>query len=395
MFTSRTAARASRVIKAPRHQFQPRRFESSQNASVTQSKPASSGAISGGIAGAATAALLGYAWYHFSGTKTLVGTAKQGQAYIQEAQAKFKEQVQDKAPNPNEALRWLRQVTTYYAGFLPGASGIVNSTFDDLDKIREKHGDEVDKIVSQAYEELKGVSNKGMSLQTAQQGWEVLQKHIQQILELASDAAEDIINNHPQLKQAVGGNIQKLKQYGEAYGPEAKKQYEETKDQIKDVMKGGISSDTVNKLRKLIEEKVQQVQKMGDDLWNKGMESLSSNPKAKELLENSKDALKQGNVAELFEKAKNSSSEDLQKYVDQAKEKASKASGGGVDQYMKMIPGGDQIFSRLGQLQDVAKAKGPEAQKLLESTMKELSDVLSKKSEEAKKLGGEAKKEAK
>jgi len=137
---------------------------------------------------------------------------------------KFKEQVQEKAPSPNEALRWLRQVSTYYAGFIPGASGFVNTTFDDLDKVRAKHGDEVDKIVSEAYEEMKKLTNKDMNLQTAQEAWEVIQKHTARIAELAGDAFEDILDNHPQLKSAVGDNISKLKQMGENYGPQAKEE---------------------------------------------------------------------------------------------------------------------------------------------------------------------------
>ena len=55
------------------------------------------------------------------------------------------------------------------------------------------------------------------------QAWEVLQKHIKRIAELAGDAAEDIIENHPKLKKAVGDNLDKIKQYGDSYGPEAKK----------------------------------------------------------------------------------------------------------------------------------------------------------------------------
>jgi phage tail protein X len=180
--------------------------------------------MSGAVAGAASALAVGYGWYWYSGTKSVVNTAQEAKQYMNSAQQQFKKQFQEKAPEPNEALRWLRQVTTYYAGFLPGASGFVNSTFDDLDKIREKHGDEVDKIVGDAYAELKQVTSKGgADLKTAQQSWEVIQKYTSQILELAGDAAEDIINNHPKLKEAVGGNLDKLKEYGDAYGPEAKK----------------------------------------------------------------------------------------------------------------------------------------------------------------------------
>jgi hypothetical protein len=249
--------RASRALRASKHQL---RFQSTNSPS-----PPTSGALTGAIAGGATAFALGYGWYWYSGARSVVNTAQQTKVYIDSTQKQFQKQFQEKAPSPNEALRWLRQVSTYYAGFLPGASALVNSTFDDLDSIRDKHGDEVDKIVGEAYDELKGISNKPINLATAQQAWEILQKHIKRIGELAGDAAEDIINNHPQLKNAVGGNIDKLKQYGEAYGPEAKKAYEDTKNQITDIVKSGVSAESVDKIRKLVQEKVEQLKKLGDE----------------------------------------------------------------------------------------------------------------------------------
>jgi len=389
--------RTSRAIRVPRRRIQSSRFQST-GPSTTQSNPA----VTGAVAGAAASVILGYAWYHFSGTKSVVQTAKQTKQYMQSAQDQFKKQVQDKAPDPNEALRWLRQVSTYYAGFIPGASGFVETTFDDLDKIRSKHGDEVDKIVGEAYEELKGVSQKDLSLSTAQQAWEVIQKHTKRIAELAGDAAEDILNNHPQIKNAVGGSIDQLKSMGDSYGPEAKKQVEETWDQIKDIVKGGLSADSAIKIKKLVEDKTQQLKKMGDELWKKGMEQakpyLDKNPQVKEIVENNADALKKGNFQELYEKIKQAvesgSTGDLEKYVKSAKDKAQEKVGG-LDQYAKMIPGGDQVWSKFGQLQDIAKSKGPEAQKLMEDTVKEIGDILSKKSEQAKKLGEKAKNEAK
>jgi hypothetical protein len=181
--------------------------------------------------------------------------------------------------------------------------------------------------------------------------------------------------------------------------------YEDTVNKIKDVVKGGVSVESAEKLRKLVQEKVEQLKKIGDEAWKKGLEQakpyLDKNPKVKELIENNADALKQGNAGELFEKAKQAvndgSTEDLEKYVDQAKKKAEKTLGGGVgglEQYLNKLPGGGDVFKKLQNLQEVAKAKGPEAQKLLEQTVKEIGDVLNKKSDEAKKIAEEAKKES-
>ena len=400
MQASRTVVRASRQARCFKHQFRQTRLESTSTTSNSGSS--SSPALIGALSGAAASVIVGYGWYQYSGTAKLVNTAKETQNYVLSAQQKFKQQVQEKAPSPNEALRWLRQVSTYYAGFVPGASGFVNTTFDDLEKVRGKHGEEVDKIVSEAYDELKGLAKQDMSLQTAQQAWEVIQKHTERIAKLAGDAAEDILENHPQLKASVGDNIKKMKQMGDQYGPQAKEQVEKTWNEIRDAAKNGINPETVDKIRKIVQEKVEQVQKLGDEAWQKGLEQakplLEKSPKVKQLIEENVDVLKQGNIAELWNKVKDavnsSDTGDLEQYVKQAKDKAQQAVGGGGDwdQYLKLIPGLGGLGSHIQQMQQIASAKGPEAKKLVEATMKDFEQVLSKRSEEAKKLADEARK---
>src|ERR1700761_4601839 len=142
MLSSRSALRTTRALRVVKRQPQKSRFQSTDSSST-----ASNPALTGGIAGGLTALIGGYAWYHFSGAKTVVKTTKETQAYLKSAQEQFKKQIQEKAPSPSEGLKWLRQVSTYYAGFVPGASYYVNTAFDDLDKIHGKHGQEVDQII--------------------------------------------------------------------------------------------------------------------------------------------------------------------------------------------------------------------------------------------------------
>jgi len=237
-----------------------------------------------------------------------------------------------------------------------------------------------------------------------QKSWEILEKYLKQLSELASDSASEILSNHPELKEKVGGNLDQLKAMGDKYGPEAKKQVDETWNQISDIIKSGVSTDTVDKIRKLVEEKTQLVKKVGDDLWKKGMDQakpyLDKSPQAKELVEKNADALKQGNVAQLYTAIKESvgsgNMDQLEKYVKEATEKT-KQSGMGQDiqKYAKMIPGGDQILPKLSQLQEAAKKHGDEAEKILKDTYKEIADVLSKRINEAEKLADKAKKDAK
>jgi hypothetical protein len=89
--------------------------------------------------------------------------------------------------------------------------------------VRKRHGPEVDNIVSEAYGELRDASKNGMNLQTAGQVYQTLMKHVQRLLELGKDAAEDVLENHPQLKDKLGGSADQLKQLGEQIGPKAKK----------------------------------------------------------------------------------------------------------------------------------------------------------------------------
>jgi len=399
MFASRAVSRSSgalrtRVVQQTARNT--RRFTSTES-SGGGSSPALVGAVSGGL----TALVVGYGWYHFSGAKTLVHSANQTKAYFKTAQDKLKQAAPEA---PDDTLQWLREMALSYGALFPGAKMYINSAFDDLDAVRQKHGTEVDKIVKQAYGELKKTSQKDMSMDTASEAWNIIEKYLSQIADLAGDAAEDILNNHPELKEKVGVNIDQLKDMGAKYGPEAQKQVDQTWSQIKDIVAAGWSADTVNKVRKLVEEKTEQVKKLGDEAWQKGMEQarpyLEKNPKVKELVEQNADALKSGNVTELYNKIKSAiesgSTEDIEKYIKSAADKAKQSGGfGGLEKYLSNIPGGDQVIPQLSKMSQIAQKHGKEAEKILNETIDEIQKVLKKKAEEAENLAGKAEKEAK
>lgn len=407
MIASRTAIRSARVVRVRSTTLRNVRHNSTTPSNNPQNiNSGMSQALIGGMTGGALVFLGGYGYYHFSGVKTLVNTARETKSKFDSMTLKFKEST----PEPNEALRWLRHTATSYAAFIPGAKGYVDTAFDDLDIIRNKHGDEVDRIVSQAYSELKAVTKeKGMSIETAQSAWEIIQKHLQRIAELASDSAQEIMNNHPALKEKVGGNIDQLKQLGDKYGPEAKKEVDKTWDQIRDIVKTGVGAESINKIRSVVQEKMELVRKLGDEAWQKGMEQakpyLDKNPKIKELVEQNTDALKHGNVRELYERIKQSvesgDTGSLEDYVKSSVDKVKQKSGGGgggigggIDQYLKMIPGGDKIVPKISQLQHLAQEHGEEAEKIVKDAFEEIQDVLQRKVGEAQKLADKARKSA-
>jgi len=386
MIVSRTALRATRVGRVPVRGCTARRF-----ASTNQQAAAAGGSsgLVGGIAGGALVFGLGYGYYHFSGAKSIVNAASTTKSQFE----KLSQNLQKNAPEPNEALKWLRSTASSYAAFIPGAKSYVDSAFDDLDKVQAKHGKEVDEIVNKAYNELKDATKKGgMSVETATRTWEILEKTIKRLGELASDSASEILDNHPQLKEKVGGNLDQLKSMADNYGPEAKKQLDETYNQIRDVVKGGVSLESINKVRQLVQEKTEQMKKFGDEAWKKGMEQakpyLDKNPQVKEVIEKNADSLKNGNFGELFEKVKDAASsgnmEDLQQYVKQASEK-----------YTKMGSGNHGIFDTLQRLQDVASEHGKEAEDIVKGAYEDIRKILEKRIKEAEKVATKASKDAK
>jgi len=345
--------------------------------------------------------------YHFSGAKTLVAGARTAKGYMDQAKAKFQESTPD---SPNEALEWLRQSASSYVAFIPGAKGYVDTAFKDLDAIRAKHGDQVDELVSDAYHELKDISKEGMSVETATKAWDTLKKYLDKIGSLASDAMSDIMDNHPEIKEKVGGNLDQLKKMGDKLGPDAKKQVDETWDQIKSILAAGVSVDAINRIKKLVQDKTEQVKKLGDQAWDKGLKEakpyFDKAPKAKELIEQNTDVLKSGNIADLWEKvkeaAKTGDTSDLEKFIknkaSQAQKKMGGSGGGGMgnlESYAKMIPGGEKIIPQLSQLSEIASKHGKEAQKLAEEAYDEIAEVLKRKVGEAQKIAEKAKKDAK
>lgn len=376
------------------------RFQSTSANASTNGGSSTSPAIIGALTGSLTTVTIGYIWYRQSGARELLKATKTTKEYATSATKKLKEAT----PEPNEALQWLRQTATSYAFFIPGARGYVDAAFNDIDAIRAKHGDEVDKIIREAYEELRDVAKNGeVGIVTAQKAWDVIVKHFGRIGELSGDVAQQIMDNHPQLKEKVGGNLDKLKEMGNQYGPQAKEEVDKTWNQISDIIKTGVSTENIEKIRKVVQEKVDKVKQLGDEAWKKGMEQakpyLDKNPKVKELVEQNADALKSGNVQELYEKVKQAVEKgdtgDLESYVKSFADKAKETGFGGLDQYLNKIPGGDQIIPKFQQLQEVAQKHGDEAERILKDAVSEISEILKKRGDEAANLAKKAKDDSK
>lgn len=327
MFSSRAVVRSTRAVRVrnPPVRHFTRSSPRAQNAQQTSSS-GTSPAVSGAAAGALASLIVFTAWYQFSGVGKAARSAKQAQSYINSAAEKLKIELKENTPEPNEAIDTLKQTAYKYAAFIPGAREYVDKVFKDLDIVRENHGGEVDEIVKNAYGELRDTtksSGSGMNLETLSAVWSVLSKYLHQLGGLAVDAGQDILNNHPELKNKLGGSFDQLKQFGDNLGPEAKKQVDETYQQIRDVINQGFSFDTVDKVRKIAQEKVEELKKLRDQAWQQGYEQikpqLENSPQVEKLIEENADTLKNGNITEALDKVRQAVSSgdtgNLEQYV--------------------------------------------------------------------------------
>lgn len=300
MNVPRSILRAQRVVRIPRNPTPIRRY-ATENA-----KPAASGAVTGGLVGGLAAFGVGYAFYHFSGAKTAVQTAKQAKSYVDSTISAAKLELPEKMPRTDEAIQMLQDTANRYAMFIPGGRGYVDSVFQDLKAIRKRHGDEVDKIIREAYEDLREVSSKGVSLDAAGEAVDVLANHASKLYAIAGDAAEDILENHPDLKKKVGGSSEQIKKFSEQYGQEAKKQLDEVRGHVRDITKNGLNWETLEKIQKLIIEKTGEIKEQGQDAVKRGAEEAKPlldnvDPKIKKFVQDNMQSFKDGNIMEAID----------------------------------------------------------------------------------------------
>ncbi|KAK0267272.1 hypothetical protein LTR35_016445 [Friedmanniomyces endolithicus] len=393
MYTTRFAVRSARAVRlntAPirRNVRSYTDSAASSGGASTMQSPAVIGTVSGLVGGSIAC----YVWYQASGMASAAKTAKQAKSYVDSATNQLKSTFKDITPDANESIQFLHETANKYARWLPGGKQYVDKVFEDLEIIRKNHGDEVDNIVREAYGELRDVSKQGMNLQTMSQSWDVLSKHLQRLAGLAGDAAQDIMKNHPQLKEKFGGSFDNLKQLGDQLGPEAKKQVDETWKQVSDILKEGFSFSSGEKIYQLVQDKQQQIRKLGDQAWHKGYEQLQpmleKNPQVKKMLEENKDMLTSGNFAELSSAVTaavtGGNTLQLEKYIVSAKEKAesSFSSGGGLSSMLSMVPQGGKILPQLQKLQQLAQQHGQEAEQIAKDTLSEIGQVLERRSKQ-------------
>lgn len=152
-----------------------------------------------------------YAYYHISGTAKVVQTTK---ATIQQAQ-EAKDKLVGATPSPKEAIGLIKSITKSYAGAaIPGGDRLVDSTFDQLEFLADKYGDDVNRIVQKTYSDIKSAISDGKN--TTDQIVKALQDASERVSELAGEKGQQLLDKalqgQPELRRAVGDAQQEFQQ---------------------------------------------------------------------------------------------------------------------------------------------------------------------------------------
>ncbi|KAG8707955.1 hypothetical protein FRC08_000195 [Ceratobasidium sp. 394] len=430
----RSAARAQ-LRAAPRTRAPGVRFNSTQSGktSVDQSHLVS------GLVGGGVVLVGGYLWYQFSGLKTAVDTSKRISSTITSA----KNQAVQSLPEPNEAVQYLRRVAKSYTVFVPGAAEHIDSVFDTIDELHDAHRDEVDKIINGAYTDIKKIVNqrKSMDLDSAFAILGILRQRLGEFAtfagNLSSDAMTPILDKHPKLRDSLGGSWDELKSLANRHGPEVKKLYDDTANKISDTVKSqGMTAFSLASIVQIVREKADEAKQLAErgakDAWERARKqagpALDKMPDVKKVLDENASMLMSvgggglaamggSNVKEIWDRVKQVAEakggvdqkkvEELRQFIQDKVNQAKKGGGGVVDKLVegggfenivKMIPGGQEALESTPNLKDlfkVAQSKSGDAQKLTQETYDDILKVLKDKAKKAKHIAESAADEAK
>ncbi len=157
--------------------------------------------------------ILGFAWYHFSGTRQVVNTARDAVNKAKELKDKVKETAAGSADSASNTVNYLRSAT---ATLIPGSAPFLGKVFDQIDQISKEHGDDVKKIFDETYKDFEKLAKDGgLDTQTASKAVDILQKRVKELQDLAGevggDAYSKLISDNPKLKDQISKHYDTLK----------------------------------------------------------------------------------------------------------------------------------------------------------------------------------------
>lgn len=154
-----------------------------------------------------------YGYYHYSGTAAVVSTTRQAI----DAAKSAKDKVASSTPSPSEALGLVRSIAKSYASAIPGASGAVDASFDQLEKLAEQHGEKVSEVIKQTYQDVVKASDGGKDAgeKIVKALTEAVSKVQQLIGEEGGKAFEGLKEKFPEVGKALGGEFEELQKLSE------------------------------------------------------------------------------------------------------------------------------------------------------------------------------------
>ncbi|PIL34173.1 hypothetical protein GSI_03884 [Ganoderma sinense ZZ0214-1] len=347
----------------------------------------------------------GYGWYHLSGAKKAVDSYNTATQYYEQTKHAFT----DNAPkNPNEALNQLRTFAQSYLLIIPGASPHVDAAFDTIDELRDEHGTEVDRIVGGGYEEVRIIVRdaEAMDMATAARVLNVLRRRSAELEELGrragSGAFESLARKYPQVSETLGVGYEEFKKLAEVKGPDARKVFDDSGKQIREIFRKGFSQDSVSQARELIQSKTNEVRRIAQAssqaAWDKSVREaspyLNKLPEIRQILSDNASDFVSVSAANLNE-ATSSTEELFSRIKDAARTdvvKNEKKMGELRDyvlqkEWIRSMPGGDEALQRLPDMQvlvQVSRDRTDEADALKKETYEEILRVLEEKGKKAK-----------
>jgi ABC-type transporter Mla subunit MlaD len=225
--------------------------------------------------------IIGFAWYHFSGTRQVVNTARDALNKAKELKDKVKDKAGDPADSAASTVNYLRSAT---ATLIPGSAPFLGKVFDQIEQISKEHGDDVKKIFDETYKDFEKLAKEGgLDPQTASKAVDILQKRVKELQELAGDVAGDVaggagggdaynklVSENPKLKDQISEQYDKLKEVIEKAKekkPEAQKLLKETSSELAQIFKDkGVTKDTVKEAQELLKKKAEEAKKLGEEV---------------------------------------------------------------------------------------------------------------------------------
>ncbi|GAA5932436.1 uncharacterized protein JCM15063_001225 [Sporobolomyces koalae] len=425
------AARPAARRNLPRPQAY-RNYATVQSTAPQQSANASH--VASGVAGGAVVLGLAYGYYHYSGAAKAVSTARS----LADGAANAKSKILENTPSGKEAIKLAKSVAKTYAAAIPGGSYAVDQGFDQLEAFVETHGEKAQELVTSTWNDIQKAAAGGKD--SGDQILKALQTAAGKMQELVGEEASKgwslLGEKYPELQKALGGESEELKKLTEKHGPEARQIATDFYSQASAlVAKGGFNSETYESVKKLLEQKKDEVakfsQKAGKDAWESSSKAaspfLEKMPDVKQLVDENlekvsgyvgEDRVKivkevyseladigksNKSVEEKTKLAKKLVEEKLgttSQFASIASDRAQDLAGSAHKWLEGTVPGLGGLTKAftdvdLKALKELASKRGEDGEKLLSSTVEEIKQILAKKSEEAKKLGEKTASEAK